>query len=101
MLDVSSESFLRAIFHTLAYADVFEFPLRAPEVYRYLTSTRATLEQVRQVLDSPRFVDKSAGQVWAILLDEGTYLASERTMPRSARSPRTTTRSAPPTRTCW
>jgi len=56
VLDVSSESFLRAIFHTLAYADVFEFPLRAPEVYRYLTSTRATLEQVRQALaDETRF----------------------------------------------
>jgi hypothetical protein len=56
VLDVSSESFLRAILHTLAYADVFEFPLRAPEVYRYLTSTRATLEQVRQVLaDETRF----------------------------------------------
>jgi len=56
VLDVSSEGFLRAIFHTLAYADVFEFPLRAPEVYRYLTSTRATLEQVREVLaDETRF----------------------------------------------
>jgi hypothetical protein len=56
VLDVSSEGFLRAIFHTLAYADVFEFPLRAPEVYRYLTSTRATLEQVRQALaDETRF----------------------------------------------
>ena len=35
---------------------------------------------VLAVLDSPRFTDKSAGQVWAILLDEGTYLCSEATM---------------------
>ena len=37
------------------------------------------------VLDSPRFADKSPGQVWAILLDEGTYLCSEATMYRLLR----------------
>jgi len=31
-------------------------------------------------LHSERFVDSSPAQVWATLLDEGTYLASERTM---------------------
>ena len=31
---------------------------------------------VLAVLDAPRFADKSPGQVWAILLDEGTYLCS-------------------------
>jgi putative transposase len=40
---------------------------------------------VLAVLDSPRFTDKSAGQVWAILLDEGTYLCSEATMYRLLR----------------
>lgn len=61
-IDVSSESLpwrlgathetivLSAVFHTLAYADVFEYPLSAAEVYRYLTSTRATFEQVLQAL---------------------------------------------------
>ena len=38
----------------------------------------AVLEQ----LHSDRFVDSSPAQVWATLLDEGTYLASERTMYR-------------------
>jgi hypothetical protein len=33
-------------------------------------------------LHSERFVDSSRAQVWATLLDEGTYLASERTMYR-------------------
>jgi putative transposase len=33
-------------------------------------------------LCSDRFVDSSPAQVWATLLDEGTYLASERTMYR-------------------
>src|SRR5229473_2290693 len=40
---------------------------------------------VLEVLDSPRFADKSPGQVWAILLDEGTYLCSEATMYRLLR----------------
>jgi putative transposase len=33
-------------------------------------------------LHSERFVDSSPAEVWATLLDEGTYLASERTMYR-------------------
>jgi putative transposase len=33
-------------------------------------------------LHSERFVDSAPAQVWATLLDEGTYLASERTMYR-------------------
>ncbi|WP_184757819.1 IS3 family transposase [Streptosporangium album] len=40
---------------------------------------------VLAVLDSPRFVDRSPGQVWAILLDEGTYLCSQATMYRLLR----------------
>jgi putative transposase len=39
-------------------------------------------EEVRTVLHSERFVDCSPAQVWATLLDEGRYLASERTMYR-------------------
>ena len=46
MLDVSAEKLLHSVFHTLAYSDVFDYPLTAPEVYRYLTSTKATLEDV-------------------------------------------------------
>jgi putative transposase len=39
-------------------------------------------EEVRATLHSDRFVDCSPAQVWATLLDEGRYLASERTMYR-------------------
>jgi putative transposase len=42
-------------------------------------------EQVLAVLDSPQFADKSPGQVWAILLDEGVYLCSQATMYRLLR----------------
>ena len=59
MLDVDSENFLQeprgavilqSVFHTLAYADVFDYPLTMPEVYRYLTSTKGTMEEVRRAL---------------------------------------------------
>ena len=50
MLEVSSENLLRSIFHTLAYADVFDYPLTASEVYRYLTSLQASVEEVTQAL---------------------------------------------------
>src|SRR5688572_32896134 len=39
-------------------------------------------ERVLEVLHSERFVDCSPAQVWATLLDENTYLCSERTMYR-------------------
>ncbi len=39
-------------------------------------------EAVLDELHSERFVDSAPAQVWATLLDEGTYLASERTMYR-------------------
>ena len=39
-------------------------------------------ERVLDVLALPRFVDRSPAEVAATLLDEGTYLCSERTMYR-------------------
>lgn len=59
MLDVSSENLphkahgttvLHSVFHTLAYADIFDYPLTAPEVYRYLTSMKASPEEVNRAL---------------------------------------------------
>jgi len=37
---------------------------------------------VLEHLHTPRFVDRAPGEVYATLLDEGTYLCSERTMYR-------------------
>lgn len=59
MLDVSTEKLLHSIFHTLAYADVFDYPLRAPEVYRYLTSTKATPEEVTRALSDESLFSQS------------------------------------------
>jgi hypothetical protein len=50
VLDVPAEKLLRSIFHTLAYSDVFDYPLTADEIYCYLTSVSASLEDVTQAL---------------------------------------------------
>jgi putative transposase len=42
----------------------------------------AERQAVLELLHSERFVDSSPAQVWATLLDEGRYLACERTMYR-------------------
>ena len=42
-------------------------------------------DELLAVLDSPRFADKAPRQVWAILIDEGIYLASVSTMYRLLR----------------
>jgi len=39
-------------------------------------------KNVIQVLSQPRFVDRAPAEIYATLLDEGTYLCSERTMYR-------------------
>ncbi len=50
-------------------------------------SALTPLEQqhVLDVVISDRFVDKSVAQIWAVLLDEGTYLCSQSTMHRLLR----------------
>nr|WP_241564829.1 IS3 family transposase [Nonomuraea polychroma] len=42
-------------------------------------------ERVLAVLTEPRFADKAVAQIWAELLDEGVYLASQSTMYRLLR----------------
>lgn len=49
-----------ALLETLAYSDVFEYPLRLEEVHRYLP-LRATLEQVRAGLGRAALVDCRGG----------------------------------------
>ena len=42
-------------------------------------------DELLAILDCPRFADKAPRQVWALLIDEGTYLASVSTMYRLLR----------------
>ena len=46
----------------------------------------AEQEQLLAVLNAERFADKSPAQAWAVLLDEGIYLASISTMYRVLRA---------------
>lgn len=59
MLDVSSDKLPQktpgtvvshSVFHTLAYADIFDYPLTAPEAHRYLSSLNTSPEEVTQAL---------------------------------------------------
>jgi putative transposase len=55
-------------------------PKPRPKPARALTESEQ--KQVLKVLHEPRFVDKAPAEVYATLLDEGTYLCSIRTMYR-------------------
>jgi putative transposase len=48
--------------------------------------TEAELDELLDVLHSPEFVDLAPAQVWALLLDAGTYIASISTMYRVLRA---------------
>jgi putative transposase len=55
---------------------------RRPRAIPARALSQAEREAVLSELHSERFVDSSPAEVWATLLDEGRYLASERTMYR-------------------
>jgi putative transposase len=59
-------------------------PTPRPRSPRALTGAEA--DRIVDVLDSERFCDAAPAQVWATLLDEGTYLASVSTMYRLLRA---------------
>jgi hypothetical protein len=55
VLDVSSENLLHSVFQTLAYADIFDYPFTAQEVYRYIPSGGATAEEIDRALSNKTF----------------------------------------------
>jgi len=65
---------------TDAVVDAASTPKARKSVPRALTLEQR--DHVLALLNGPRFVDLSPGEVYATLLDEGKYLASERTMYR-------------------
>ena len=61
-------------------------PAARPRAPHPAALSHAEQERLLAVLDATRFVDKSPAQAWAILLDEGVYLASVSTMYRLLRA---------------
>ena len=73
-LGVSRATFYRRMRSTPGHQQPRPSPARA--------LCNAERERVVEVLSSPRFVDRSPGEVFATLLDDEQYLCSERTMYR-------------------
>src|SRR5262245_28706486 len=46
MLEHSLDNLSRAVLHTVAYSDIFDYPLTAREIHRYLTGVKASLEEI-------------------------------------------------------
>jgi hypothetical protein len=55
MVADSPNSLLRAVLCTVAYADIFDYPLTLHEIHRYLTGLSAPVEAVNDVLEGDRF----------------------------------------------
>ena len=51
MPDKFIDKLSEAILHTVAYSDIFDYPLTALEVHQYLTGVRASFEEVAQALE--------------------------------------------------
>ncbi|HJR79436.1 MAG TPA: hypothetical protein VJ821_05135 [Anaerolineales bacterium] len=51
-----SDELSRAVLQTVAYADIFDYPLTAHEIHRYLTGVRASVEEVQEMLEEDRVV---------------------------------------------
>jgi hypothetical protein len=77
MLDVSSENLLHSIFHTLAYSDVFDYPLTAGEIHRYLTATKASPEEIDRALAQERLFTR-VGDYFTLRGREGIVATRKR-----------------------
>lgn len=64
-----------AILRAIAYGDVFDYPLSAAEIHRYLPETYSRLEEVEAVLEGSPFITAHttrAGELWTLAGREQT-----------------------------
>ena len=59
MLDNSPDNLSRAALHTVAYADIFDYPMTVSEIHRYLTDLSAPLVAVMQALEENRLFTRT------------------------------------------
>ena len=59
MLEYSSDNLSRAVLQTLAYSDVFDYPLTASEIHRYLMGVQASLEEVAKIVGEEGMVTRT------------------------------------------
>lgn len=92
--DIERSSLSLAILHTVAYADVFDYPLTEAELHRYLTGLAASPESIRQALCDDAFLRARLKR-----LDEYIFLAGrEQIVARRARRERIAARLWPQAR---
>ena len=57
----SSPELSNAILQTIAYADIFDFPLKGSEIYRYLVGQRVSQQDVEQAIQANRLISYVQG----------------------------------------
>jgi hypothetical protein len=76
MSEQSRSEIAQAVFHTILYSDVFDFPLNAPEVHRYLVGISAPYADVCQALnEDTRYVKN--GKYYTLIGREDTIRVRE------------------------
>ncbi len=78
--------FEEAVVSTVAYADVFDYPLTPAEVHRYLMARRASSEHVERVLGNGHLVPDRLSQRWGYFMLPGREQTADLRRARSQRA---------------
>ena len=91
MPEYTLDNLSRAVLHTVAYSDIFDYPLTAREIHRYLTGVRASLEEIVQVVATHGMVTRTGnyftlrGREEIVRIRKQREVRSRELMPRAIR----------------